>query len=179
MHIVIAGVGRVGSELARRTSLDGHDVVAIDKRIEALDRLGPEFNGETVIGDGAVIGGGTWIGPGNSQKPTVSELPLPPSKSCLSALNSKQWTCVCPIICTGMRLKKARRLCPELIQCPADPGRYAAASTAIMEALHGVTPDIEVFSVDEAFLDVTHCQRLLGTPLRMARLFLRRYSWKA
>jgi trk system potassium uptake protein TrkA len=51
MHIVIAGVGRVGSELARRTSLDGHDVVAIDKRIEALDRLGPEFNGETVIGE--------------------------------------------------------------------------------------------------------------------------------
>ena len=51
MHIVIAGVGRVGSELARRTSLDGHDVVAIDKRVEALDRLGPEFNGETVIGE--------------------------------------------------------------------------------------------------------------------------------
>lgn len=51
MHIVIAGVGRVGSELARRTSLDGHDVVAIDKRIEALDHLGPEFNGETVIGE--------------------------------------------------------------------------------------------------------------------------------
>jgi trk system potassium uptake protein TrkA len=51
MHIVLAGVGRVGSELARRTSLDGHDVVAIDKRVEALDRLGPEFNGETVIGE--------------------------------------------------------------------------------------------------------------------------------
>jgi trk system potassium uptake protein TrkA len=51
MHIVIAGVGRVGSELARRTSLDGHDVVAIDKRVEALDRLGSEFNGETVIGE--------------------------------------------------------------------------------------------------------------------------------
>ncbi len=51
MHIVIAGVGRVGSELARRTSLDGHDVVVIDKRIEALDQLGPEFNGDTVIGE--------------------------------------------------------------------------------------------------------------------------------
>ncbi len=70
---------------------------------------------------------------------------------------------------TGMRLKQARRLCPELIQCPAHPERYAATSTAIMEALQDVTPDIEVFSVDEAFLDVTHCQRLSGTPLRMAR----------
>jgi DNA polymerase-4 len=71
---------------------------------------------------------------------------------------------------TGMRLKQARQLCPELIQCPAHPHRYAAASTAIMEALQDITPDIEIFSVDEAFLDVTHCQRLLGTPPRIARL---------
>lgn len=75
---------------------------------------------------------------------------------------------------TGMRLKKARRLCPELIQCPAHPERYAETSTAIMQALQDITPDIEVFSVDEAFLDVTHCQRLLGTPLRMARLARRK-----
>jgi trk system potassium uptake protein TrkA len=51
MHIVIAGIGRVGSELARRMSLDGHDVVAIDKQVEAFDRLGSEFNGETVTGE--------------------------------------------------------------------------------------------------------------------------------
>ncbi len=92
--------------------------------------------------------------------------------------NGRQGTCI--ITCsyearaygikTGMRLKKARVLCPELIQCPAQPERYAATSIAIMEALQDVTPDMEVFSVDEAFLDVTHCQRLLGTPLRMARL---------
>jgi DNA polymerase-4 len=71
---------------------------------------------------------------------------------------------------TGMRLKQARRLCPELIQCPAHPERYAATSTAIMDALQDITPDIEIFSVDEAFLDVTHCQRLLGTPRQIARL---------
>jgi DNA polymerase IV len=71
---------------------------------------------------------------------------------------------------TGMRLKQAHRLCPELIQCPAHPERYAATSTAIMAALQDITPDIEIFSVDEAFLDVTHCQRLLGTPPQIARL---------
>ena len=100
----------------------------------------------------------------------------------VAVTNGLQGTCI--ITCsyearaygirTGMRLKKARRLCPELIQCPADPQRYAATSTAIMAALQDVTPDIEVFSVDEAFLDVTHCQRLLGTPPRMARLVKRR-----
>lgn len=96
--------------------------------------------------------------------------------------NGRQGTCI--ITCsyearaygikTGMHLKKARRLCPELIQCPAHPERYAATSAAIMTALRDISPDIEVFSVDEAFLDVTHCQRLLGTPLRMARLAKRR-----
>ncbi len=96
--------------------------------------------------------------------------------------NGHQGTCI--ITCsyearaygikTGMRLREARRLCPELIQCPAHPERYAATSAAIMAVLQDVTPDIEVFSVDEAFLDVTHCQRLLGTPLRMARLAKRK-----
>jgi DNA polymerase-4 len=96
--------------------------------------------------------------------------------------NGRQGTCI--ITCsyearaygikTGMRLREARRLCPELIQCPAHPERYAATSAAIMAVLQDITPDIEVFSVDEAFLDVTHCQRLLGTPLRMARLAKRK-----
>jgi len=75
---------------------------------------------------------------------------------------------------TGMRLKQGRQLCPELIQCPAHPERYAATSAAIMETLQDVTPDIEIFSVDEAFLDVTHCQRLLGTPPQIARLAKRK-----
>jgi len=70
---------------------------------------------------------------------------------------------------TGMRLKEARRLCPELIRCPSRPERYAQVSTTIMNALaENISPDIEVFSVDEAFLDVTHCQRLLGSPETIA-----------
>lgn len=64
---------------------------------------------------------------------------------------------------TGTRLKAARRLCPHVIQAPARPQRYAAVTRAIMTALTGITPDIEVFSVDEAFLDLTYCQRLYGT----------------
>lgn len=95
----------------------------------------------------------------------------------VAVTNGLQGTCI--ITCsyearaygikTGMRLKEARRLCPDLIQCPARPQRYAAVSTAIMDALQSITPDIEVFSVDEAFLDVTRCQRLLGTPLEIAQ----------
>ncbi len=71
---------------------------------------------------------------------------------------------------TGMRLKEARKLCPAVIQRPARPEVYARVSTAIMASLYDVSPDIEVFSVDEAFLDVTHCQSLHGTPERMGRM---------
>lgn len=92
--------------------------------------------------------------------------------------NGQQGTCI--ITCsyearaygvkTGMRLKEARLKCPELIQCPARPERYAAVSSSIMFSLYDITPDVEVFSVDEAFLDVTHCQKLLGTPEHIAQL---------
>jgi len=71
---------------------------------------------------------------------------------------------------TGMRLPEAKKLCPDIIQRPARPRVYAGVSTRIMHVLQDVSPDIEVFSVDEAFLDVTHCQRLHGTPVRMARM---------
>lgn len=71
---------------------------------------------------------------------------------------------------TGMRIKEARQLCPGLIQIPSHPERYAEISTNIMRALQDISPDVEVFSVDEAFLDVTHCQSLWGHPERIAAL---------
>jgi DNA polymerase-4 len=71
---------------------------------------------------------------------------------------------------TGMRVYEARRLCPGLIQRPARPKVYAAVSTRIMHALRDISPDVEVFSVDEAFIDVTHCQRLHGSPEHIAHL---------
>jgi len=76
---------------------------------------------------------------------------------------------------TGMRLKEGRKLCPALIQCPARPQRYAEISTRIMTALQeNISPDMEVFSVDEAFLDVTRCQRLFGPPERIAQMAKRK-----
>ena len=70
---------------------------------------------------------------------------------------------------TGMRVNEARQRCPGFIQVPARPARYAEVSTRIMHALQAITPDVEVFSVDEAFLDVTRCQRLLGEPASIAQ----------
>jgi DNA polymerase-4 len=60
---------------------------------------------------------------------------------------------------TGMKVKDALRRCPRFLQVAARPERYAEVSTAIMLALQEeVAPDVEIFSCDEAFLDLTTCQ---------------------
>jgi len=52
MYIIIVGCGRVGSQLARLLSSEGHNVVVIDKNPAAFERLGAAFNGLTLTGGG-------------------------------------------------------------------------------------------------------------------------------
>ena len=52
MHVIIVGCGRVGSQLALSLSSEGHDVVIIDKNPDSFVRLGPDFNGITIVGIG-------------------------------------------------------------------------------------------------------------------------------
>lgn len=52
MYVIILGCGRVGSELAKLLSSEGHNVVVIDKNPASFDRLGRTFNGVTLAGNG-------------------------------------------------------------------------------------------------------------------------------
>ncbi|HOW35340.1 MAG TPA: TrkA family potassium uptake protein [Candidatus Omnitrophota bacterium] len=52
MYVVIIGCGRVGAELARLLSTEGHNVVVIDHDEERFSRLGDAFNGITIKGNG-------------------------------------------------------------------------------------------------------------------------------
>lgn len=52
MYVIIVGCGRVGSELAKLLSSEGHNVVVIDKSPLAFERLGGTFNGLTTVGNG-------------------------------------------------------------------------------------------------------------------------------
>jgi len=52
----------------------------------------------------------------------------------------------------GMPLQEARRLCPGAHYVEGDPEKYVAISLALLNLYLGVTPDVEPFSVDEAFL---------------------------
>lgn len=50
MRIVIAGCGRVGSDLALTLAAGGHDVSVVDVRPDAFQSLGSTFNGTTYEG---------------------------------------------------------------------------------------------------------------------------------
>ena len=50
MHVVIAGCGRVGSELATNLERLGHSVAIIDKNPKAFERLKKDFSGKRVVG---------------------------------------------------------------------------------------------------------------------------------
>jgi len=52
MYVVIMGCGRVGARLARLLVNAGHDVVVMDMSPSAFDRLGRDFRGSTVVGNG-------------------------------------------------------------------------------------------------------------------------------
>ena len=65
---------------------------------------------------------------------------------------------------TGEPLFKALEKCPELVVVPPDYGLYVEASRHFVEMLRQFSPQVEQYSIDEAWVDMTGTQRLFGTP---------------
>jgi DNA polymerase-4 len=64
----------------------------------------------------------------------------------------------------------ARRLCPQAVVRPVRFDRYRQLSRAVFDVFDRFTPAVEPLSVDEAFLDLTGTERLLGPdPVAIAR----------
>jgi DNA polymerase-4 len=69
---------------------------------------------------------------------------------------------------TGMTYGESMKACPDLKLVPADPAKYSHACEELISIWRDFSPLIELFSIDEAFLDATGCEMLFGDPLRMA-----------
>ncbi len=52
MHVVIMGCGRVGASLAKALERLDHQVAVIDKDAQSFRRLGGDFHGQQVVGNG-------------------------------------------------------------------------------------------------------------------------------
>lgn len=65
-------------------------------------------------------------------------------------------------ITRGMDVRRARKLCPDLVLLPPNPRLYARASRALHEILRVYAPVIEPRGYGHAFLDLTGTERLFG-----------------
>src|SRR5579864_9317090 len=71
---------------------------------------------------------------------------------------------------SAMPLRTAAKLCPHAIFVNGHPGRYRECSEKVFRVLSSFTPQVEMASIDEAYLDMTGTARLHGPPLKAAHL---------
>jgi DNA polymerase-4 len=69
---------------------------------------------------------------------------------------------------SAMPLRTAHQLCPQAIFVEGHPDRYRKYSNLVREVLGRFTPQVEMASIDEAYLDMTGTERLHGPPLLAA-----------
>ncbi|MGZ3274024.1 MAG: DNA polymerase IV [Caulobacteraceae bacterium] len=65
---------------------------------------------------------------------------------------------------SAMPMFKALKLCPEATVIKPDFTKYRTESRRIMEKLNALTPLVQPLSLDEAWLDLSGCERLHGGP---------------
>jgi DNA polymerase-4 len=70
---------------------------------------------------------------------------------------------------SAMPSVEARRLCPDGVFLRGSMRRYAAESKRIFAIFRRFAPAVQGLSLDEAFLDLTGSERLLGAPAEVGR----------
>ncbi len=65
---------------------------------------------------------------------------------------------------TGMNIYEAKKACPHLIFVTGDNEKYTHTCKELTRIYNRFTPDMEVYSIDEAFLDITTTHHLFGGP---------------
>lgn len=73
---------------------------------------------------------------------------------------------------TAMTVGQALRLCPGLVCIPPDHDFYTEKSKAFMLKLSDYSPLVEKNSIDEAWLDMTGTERILGAPEAAAQMIM-------
>ena len=69
---------------------------------------------------------------------------------------------------SALPLRTAYKLCPHAIFVDGHPDRYRDCSHQVFGVLNHFSPQVEMASIDEAYVDMTGTERLHGPPLRAA-----------
>ncbi len=62
----------------------------------------------------------------------------------------------------AMSLREVKRICPEVVFLPSDYETYSLYSMRMFNIVRRFTPDVEEYSIDECFADITGLQRPLN-----------------
>jgi len=79
---------------------------------------------------------------------------------------------------SGMATWDAKKLCPNLIIIIGDMTKYAYTSKIIFKMLRDYTDLVEIFSIDEAFMDITETMERWGGESELARDIKKRIKGK-
>ena len=71
---------------------------------------------------------------------------------------------------TGEPIVAALKKCPELTIVKPNFGLYVQCSKAFIKILKEYSPQVEQYSIDEAFMDMTGTEGLYGDPIQVAHL---------
>ena len=77
---------------------------------------------------------------------------------------------------TGEPLFQALEKCPDLVVVPPDYPLYVEASRHFVQMLRQFSPQVEQYSIDEAWVDMTGTERIFGSP-RLAAERMRQRIW--
>jgi DNA polymerase-4 len=67
----------------------------------------------------------------------------------------------------GMSLYEVKKVCPDIVIVPSDYETYSLFSVRMFEILRRFSPDVEEYSIDEAFVDLTGLRRSFHGPYGM------------
>lgn len=70
---------------------------------------------------------------------------------------------------SAMPMAEARRRCPQAVVVPVPGPRVREMSGRLFDVLATFSPTVEGMSVDEAFVDLTGTERLMGPPVAVAQ----------
>lgn len=125
---------------ARQRSIIHLDMDAFYPAVEVLDK--PELKGKPVIVGGA------------KERGVVSS----------ASYEARRFG-----VHSAQPIATAIRLCPDGIFMPVRMSRYKEVSGQVFEIFHCFTPLVEPLSIDEAFLDLTGAERLMGQTEEIAK----------
>ncbi|MBI4824961.1 MAG: DNA polymerase IV [Nitrospirae bacterium] len=74
---------------------------------------------------------------------------------------------------TGMNMWEAKQLCPQLILVVGNNNKYTDTCRRLTEIYSQYTSEVEVYSIDEAFLDITDSLDLFGSPAEIGKMIKR------